>query len=67
LESGHKFDRQRRVLPGEIHSSKPDYNNVLFHKDKGKGVKHEIKGNMFPVGKGMPFEDPKKVAFPGPG
>ena len=66
-EAAHKFDRQRRVLPGEMYSMKPDTNNVLFHKDKGRGVRHEIRGNRFSEGAGMPIEDPRKKTFPGPG
>jgi hypothetical protein len=46
-EASFKFDRQRRILPGEQYSKKPDFNNVLFHKDKGRGVRKELKGNKF--------------------
>ena len=47
-----KFDRQRRILPGEVYMSKPDYNNVLFHKDKGRIVcKQYLKGYSFQIGK----------------
>ena len=56
-ETAYKFDRQQRVLPAEKQMLKPDYNNVLFHKDKGRGVKKEIRGNKFQVGAGMPVED----------
>ena len=45
--TGNKFDRQRRMLPGDIAMLKPDNNNTLFQKDKGRGVRKEIKGNMF--------------------
>jgi hypothetical protein len=67
LESSYKFDRQQRILPGEMYQQKPDYNNVLFHKDKGKGVRHHLKGAIFTEGQGMPLEDTKKINFPGPG
>jgi len=50
LESSYKFDRQQRILPGEMYQKKPDYNNVLFHKDKGKGVRHHLKGAIFTEG-----------------
>jgi hypothetical protein len=46
---------------------KPDNNNTLFHKDKGRGVKKQIKGNQFSMGVGMPFDDPAIKSFPGPG
>jgi hypothetical protein len=47
--------------------AKPDYNNKIYYKDKGKGVKTEIKSFKFPEGEGMPVEDRKKKDFPGPG
>lgn len=45
--NGVKFDRTVRHLPGD-YWEKPDYDNVLFHKDKGPGVKKKIKGAFFP-------------------
>jgi hypothetical protein len=33
-----------------MYQQKPDYNNVLFHKDKGKGVRHHLKGAIFTEG-----------------
>lgn len=52
---------------------KPDFNNVLFHKDKGRGVKHEIKAYKFsdslnlPPQEGRQLQDRAKELFPGPG
>jgi len=54
-------------LPGDIYAKKPDYNNILLQKDKGRGVKHQIGGYRFSEGKGMEVEDPAKKNFPGPG
>lgn len=71
LNASYKFDRQKRVLPGEIYQMKPDYNNVLFHKDKGKSIKPELKGCKFPEAEPHEYApvyiDPKMVYFPGPG
>ena len=53
-EAAHKFDRDRRILPGEQYMQKPDYNNVLFHKDKGRGVKHDIKAYKFSDSMNLP-------------
>ena len=48
-------------------AKKPDYNNILLQKDKGRGVKHQIGGFRFSEGQGMNVEDPAKKNFPGPG
>ena len=67
-EASTVFDRARRVLPVEIMLAKPDYNQALNYKDKGRGYKGPDP-NVFtiPEGDGMPVEDRKKKAFPGPG
>lgn len=36
---------------------KPDYNNVLFHKDKGRGVKHDIKAYKFSDSLNLPPQE----------
>ena len=63
---GFKFDRQQRV---NVFPVLPDYNNVLFHKDKGKSYKPPSKGFQFNRAKGGGAQecDPKKIRNPGPG
>mgnify|MGYP000303338564 CR=1 FL=1 len=46
---------------------RPDTNNSIYYKDKGKGKKPEARGNKFSEGEGVQVEDPKKKFFPGPG
>ena len=51
----------------DIVMAKPDNDNRIYYRDKGKAIKVEVKGFKFPEGEGMPVEDPKKKQFPGPG
>ena len=67
LEHGGKFTRSRRVLESEEIMRRPDTNNSIYYKDKGKGAKTVPKGNKFSEGEGVQVEDPKKKNFPGPG
>ena len=40
---------------------KPDYNNVLFHKDKGRGVKHDIKAYKFSDSLNLPPQEGRQL------
>ena len=61
-----KFLRSRRILPCEQILNKVDNNNVLMQKDKGRGIKKEIKGFKFQEANGA-ADVLKAEVNPGPG
>lgn len=63
-EASHKFDRQQRP---EVFTLLPDNNNTLFHKDKGKGARTELKGHKFTTQKQAQDMPVPNQGLPGPG